>query len=44
MKRVSLGFGIVLLAIIGVAGILNAAQQPPLTQTEVLRQDLSVGA
>ena len=41
MKRPCI-IALVLLVSIGVVGILNAAQQPTLTQTEVLRQDLSI--
>ena len=41
MKRASM-IAFVLLVPAGVLGILNAAQQPTLTQTEVLRGDLSI--
>ena len=41
MKRPTI-IAFVLLVAVGIAGILNAAQQPTLTQTEVLRRDLSI--
>lgn len=41
MKRPTI-IAFVLLVAVGIAGILNAAQRPTLTQTEVLRRDLSI--